>query len=71
MSERFNDCLPRLEAAGLDAWLVRCFAEIDEANLPWLTALTRDCEQHFGDALVDLVPSYTTLLVVFDPIKLT
>lgn len=62
--------LPRLEAAGLDAWLVRLFDAIDEANLPWLTALSRGCEAALGEALVDLVPSYTTLLVVFDPLKL-
>jgi KipI family sensor histidine kinase inhibitor len=62
--------LPRLESAGLDAWLVRLFADIDETNLPWLTALTRHCEAAFGEALVDLVPSYTTLLVVFDPLRL-
>lgn len=62
--------LPRIEAAGLDAWLIRLFDAIDEANLPWLTALTRQCEAALGADLVDLVPSYTTLLVVFDPLKL-
>ena len=63
--------LPRLERAGLDGWMVRLFDTIDEHNLPWLTALTHDCEVAFGTALVDLVPSYTTLLVVFDPEQLT
>nr|WP_221766121.1 5-oxoprolinase subunit PxpB [Halomonas nitroreducens] len=63
--------LPRLESAGLDGWLVRLFEEIDEANMPWITALVRDCEAAFGEALVDLVPSYTTLLVVFDPLALS
>ncbi len=63
--------LPRLESAGLDGWLVRLFDAIDEANLPWITALVRDCETAFGDALVDLVPSYTTLLVIFDPLRMT
>jgi allophanate hydrolase subunit 1 len=62
--------LPCLEPAGLDAWMVRLFEAIDEANLPWLTALSRACEAAFGDLLVDLVPSYTTLLVVFDPLRL-
>lgn len=62
---------PRLESAGLDGWMVRLFEAIDEANLPWLTALMRRCEAAFGDALVDLVPSYTTLLVVFDPLKVS
>ncbi|WP_136064789.1 5-oxoprolinase subunit B family protein [Modicisalibacter radicis] len=58
--------LPRLESAGLDAWLVRLFASIDEANMPWITALMRDCEVAFGAALIDLVPSYTTVLVHYD-----
>ncbi|GGX78380.1 hypothetical protein GCM10007160_02030 [Litchfieldella qijiaojingensis] len=63
--------LPRLEHAGIDAWLVRLFNEIDEANMPWLTALMRRCETTFGAALVDMVPSYTTLLVHYDPLALS
>ncbi|MDR5897544.1 5-oxoprolinase subunit PxpB [Halomonas vilamensis] len=63
--------LPRLEAAGLDGWLVRLFERIDEDNLAWISALARECEAAFGSALIDLVPSYTTLLVVFDPMQLT
>ncbi|WP_107852121.1 5-oxoprolinase subunit PxpB [Oceanimonas marisflavi] len=61
---------PRLENAGFDAWLVRLFDDIDEANMNWIAALVQDCEQAFGDQLVDLVPSYTTLLVQFDPLTL-
>ncbi|WP_290784858.1 5-oxoprolinase subunit PxpB [Halomonas sp.] len=63
--------LPRLESAGLDGWMVRLFERIEETNLAWITPLTRRCEAAFGDALVDLVPSYTTLLVVFDPLRLS
>lgn len=62
--------LPRLEPAGIDGWMVRLFETIEENNLLWLTALTRDCEAAFGQALIDLVPSYTTLLVVFDPLQI-
>ncbi|MEQ5802058.1 5-oxoprolinase subunit PxpB [Halomonas sp. H10-9-1] len=62
--------LPRIESAGLDGWMVRLFERIDEQNLAWLGALGRRCEVEFGAALVDLVPSYTTLLVVFDPLRL-
>ncbi|WP_136255789.1 5-oxoprolinase subunit PxpB [Onishia niordana] len=62
---------PRFENAGVDAWLVRLFDDIDEANMPWLMALCRRCEEAFGPALVDLVPSYTTLLVQYDPLRLT
>ncbi|WP_168014589.1 5-oxoprolinase subunit PxpB [Halomonas salinarum] len=63
--------LPRLENAGVEAWLVRLFDTIDEANMPWLMALCRRCEEAFGPALIDLVPSYTTLLVHYDPVRLT
>lgn len=63
--------LPTMERAGLDGWIVRLFDSIEEKNLLWLTALSQECEAAFGDALVDLVPSYTTLLVVFDPARLT
>ncbi len=62
---------PTLERAGLDGWMVRLFDAIEEHNLLWLTALSRECEKAFGDALIDLVPSYTTLLVIFDPLQLT
>lgn len=63
--------LPCLERAGLDGWMVRLFDSIEENNLLWLTALAEKCEAAFGDTLVDLVPSYTTLLVVFDPLRIT
>lgn len=62
--------LPRLENAGIDAWVVRLFDTIDEANMPWLTSFCRQCESVFDDALVDLVPSYTTVLVHYDVMKL-
>lgn len=62
---------PCLERAGLDGWMVRLFDRIEENNLSWLTALSRDCEAAFGESLVDLVPSYTTLLVVFDPLRIS
>ncbi|QTF94446.1 MAG: 5-oxoprolinase subunit PxpB [Halomonas sp. BM-2019] len=50
--------------------MVRLFERIEESNLAWITPLTRRCEAAFGEALVDLVPSYTTLLVIFDPFRL-
>lgn len=70
MNRRFPQGLPRLEPAGLDGWMVRLFDAIDQTNLAWLSALTRRCEATFGEVLVDLVPSYTTLLVIFDPLRL-
>lgn len=63
--------LPRLEVAGVDAWLVRLFDTIDDTNMAWITALMRRCEQVFGATLIDLVPSYTSVLVHYDPLALT
>lgn len=71
MTRQGSSRLPRLEPAGLDGWMVRLFDAIDEANMPWLTALARECEEAFGECLVDLVPSYTTLLVIVDPLRLS
>lgn len=64
------DRLPRLENAGMDAWLVRLFDTIDERNMGWITALVSACERIFGERLLDLVPSYTTVLVQFDTLQL-
>lgn len=61
---------PRLENAGVDAWLVRLFDQIDEANIDWIQSLAKLCERHFGSQLIDLVPSYTTLLVHYDCLQL-
>jgi len=58
--------LPRLENAGIDAWIIRLFDSIDESNMNWITALMRECEAALGDNLIDLVPSYTTVLVHYD-----
>ncbi|WP_404414949.1 5-oxoprolinase subunit PxpB [Marinospirillum sp.] len=62
--------IPRLENAGMDAWLVRLFEHIDEANIDWIQALARQCEKSFAGQLIDLVPSYTTLLVHYDCLQL-
>ena len=62
--------LPRLENAGMDGWLVRLFDTIDEANMPWVTALVDACQHAFGAQLIDIVPSYTTVLVQFDALLL-
>jgi 5-oxoprolinase (ATP-hydrolysing) subunit B len=47
--------------------LVVClFETIAEANMPWMLAATQRLRSGFGPALVDLVPSYTTLMVHYD-----
>ncbi|MFB4392255.1 MULTISPECIES: 5-oxoprolinase subunit PxpB [unclassified Pseudomonas] len=54
---------PRIEVVAIDSLMVRLFDAIDEANMPWILAASQRLSQAFGEHLVDLVPSYTTLMV--------
>ena len=56
----------RLEVAGIDSLILRLFDSIDESNMPWMLAASQRLRASFGDALIDLVPSYTTLLLHYD-----
>ena len=62
---------PRLETVGMDSIIVRLFDTIDESHMPWLTAADAALREAFGEALVDLVPSYTTLLIHYNVMRLT
>lgn len=57
---------PRIEVVAIDCLMVRLFDLIAEANMPWMLAATQRLREGFGPALVDLVPSYTTLMVHYD-----
>lgn len=57
---------PRIEVVAIDCLMVRLFDVIAEDNMPWMLAATRRLREGFGPALVDLVPSYTTLMVHYD-----
>lgn len=57
---------PRIEVVSIDSLMLRLFDEIDEAHMPWLLAAAKRLRDAFGPALIDLVPSYTTLLVHYD-----
>lgn len=65
-----NDRIGTMETVGLDALMIRLFDTIDEANVGWLLALVERLRGTFGDHLVDLVPSYTTVLVHYDVLAL-
>lgn len=56
----------RLETAAMDALTVRLFDTIDEGNMGWIMAADTALRRVFGESLIDLVPSYTTLLVHYD-----
>ncbi|WP_341708019.1 5-oxoprolinase subunit PxpB [Halopseudomonas sp.] len=56
----------RIESAAIDSLMVRLFDQIDEANMPWLMAAAEELRTAFGAQLIDLVPSYTTLLLHYD-----
>ncbi len=56
----------RLETVGIDVLLVRLFEHIDEENIPWLLAAASRLRGAFGQQLIDLVPSYTTLMLHYD-----
>lgn len=58
--------VPRLEVAGIDSLILRLFEHIDESNMPWMLAASQRLRTSFGAALIDLVPSYTTLLLHYD-----
>lgn len=56
----------RIERASVDTLMIRLFDRIEEGNMPWLLAAARQLRRHFGEQLIDLVPSYTTLMLHYD-----
>jgi 5-oxoprolinase (ATP-hydrolysing) subunit B len=56
----------RLEVVAIDCLMVRLFDAIAEANMPWMLAASERLRTTFGGQLIDLVPSYTTLMVHYD-----
>ncbi|VVP18777.1 5-oxoprolinase subunit PxpB [Pseudomonas fluorescens] len=56
----------RVEVVALDCLMVRLFDEISESNMPWMLAASENLRATFGVHLIDLVPSYTTLMVHYD-----
>ncbi len=56
----------RLEVVAIDSLMIRLFEQIEEANMPWILAASQRLRAAFGQRLIDLVPSYTTLMLQFD-----
>ncbi len=61
----------RIETVAIDCLMVRLFDAIDEANMPWMLAASQRLRAVFAGHLVDLVPSYTTLMVHFNLLQLS
>ncbi|MDO7910918.1 5-oxoprolinase subunit PxpB [Pseudomonas monteilii] len=57
---------PRLEVVAVDTFMVRLFERIDPDNMPWLLAATRCVSTALAGHVIDLVPSYTTLMIQAD-----
>jgi KipI family sensor histidine kinase inhibitor len=55
-----------VESVAIDCLMVRLFDDIDESNMPWIVAAHDRLEAALADHLIDLVPSYTTLMIHFD-----
>ena len=62
---------PRIEVVALDCLMVRLFDEIAETNMPSMLAACGRLREGFGRHLIDLVPSYTTLMVHYDLLALS
>ena len=62
---------PRIEIVAIDCLMLRLFDEIAESNMPWMLAASKRLRAVFADHLIDLVPSYTTLMVHYDGLALT
>jgi len=62
---------PRIESVAWDCLMLRLFDAIDEANMPWLMAAAERLHSAFGAQLIDLVPSYTTLMLHYDGLLLS
>ncbi|SDY77720.1 allophanate hydrolase subunit 1 [Pseudomonas sp. NFIX28] len=56
----------RLEVVAIDCLMVRLFDAIAESNMPWMLAASERLREAFGERLIDLVPSYTTLMVHYE-----
>lgn len=55
-----------IETVAIDCLMVRLFNSISEENVGWLQAATEKLRVAFESNLIDIVPSYTTVMVHFD-----
>ncbi|MBV0934457.1 5-oxoprolinase subunit PxpB [Marinobacterium sp. A346] len=58
-----------MDNVGPDALIIRFGQQIDAALVPVIRAAADRLSRELGDQLRDLVPSYTTLMLVYDPLS--
>lgn len=56
----------RIEVAGVDAFIIRLGDAIAPALIPWVHGVATRLRERLGPRLVEVVPSYTTVLVQYD-----
>jgi KipI family sensor histidine kinase inhibitor len=60
---------PKIEVAGVNSLLVRFSDQVDRSLITYIGRFCEKLKQDFADHLVDLIPSYTTVLVTYDLLK--
>lgn len=56
----------RIDTTAMDTLMVQLFDTIAETNMAWILAADQALRGAFAETLIDLVPSYTTLMVHYD-----
>ncbi len=62
---------PTMQCVGADALMLYFGDEISAATGAQVHSATALIDAHLGNDVVDLVPSYSSLLVIFDPLQFT
>lgn len=58
-----------IHVAGENALIVYFSQKVDDVTSLHIQQTVKNLSHHMGDVLIDLVPSYASILVVFDPFK--
>jgi len=59
----------KIHVAGENALIVYFSDHVSEQTTKWIQHITHELKSYMGNQIIDLVPSYASLLVLFDPLK--
>ena len=59
----------RIEVAGVNSLILRFSDQVDQKVISKIGLASQRLQQELGELLIDLVPSYTTLLLTYDLLK--